>query len=215
MSGQFSDEYRYENKSYSTIDSAPFTVFDPREYGLKPDGNSCSACWRGYYAQFSIIEKRLFIEKLYVEDEDGKYPSISGIQVRFQDEVDYFTVFPVYEDLSLFVPYTGKLLAGDEFLDEYYIHSGYQRIWAYKDVKEFIFENGELKTVNDLSDIAAKLRKEAPQGTLDSIFFGLEETEAMKPYLNEWWSPAKEQKKWTLNEILLENSQKLREKNKK
>ena len=214
MSGQFEDEYYYQGKAYSYIKSNTSDPFDPKNYGLNPDTEMCSACCRGYFANYSIIENKLYLMDLFIEAQDGQYPAIAGVDVDFSQNAKVFG-YPVYKNLSLFLPYTGKMLAGNGFIKEYYCHLGFQRMWAYRDVKEFIFENGELKTVNDLSDIAAKLRKEAPPGTLASIFFRLEETEAMKPYLNEWWSPAKEQKKWTLNEILLENSQKLREKNKK
>ena len=186
MSGQIADVYKYKNKSYHIIDSNPYTVFDPREYGLKPDTDCYSACWRGYYSKFSIVEKRLFLNKLYIETEDGKYPPVAEVQVKFPNEVDYFTVFSVYEDLSLFVPHTGKMLVGDEFLQEYYIHMGHQRIWAYQDVKEFVFKDGFLTEVNDLSSLAKKLRDESVNKS-DLTFCKYRDMEAMKPYLNEWW----------------------------
>ncbi len=186
MSAQFEDIYIFQNKSYSIIKAKPSACFEPKEYGLEPDTDCCSACWKGFHAVFSIVEKRLFIKDLFIETKDQIYPSIAGVQVKFQKEVDYFTFFPVYESLSLFVPYTGKLLVGEGFLKEYYVHLGYQRLWAYQEVKELIFKDGILVEINDLSNLAAQLRA-ACEGKRKLMFWQYEKTEAMKPYLNEWW----------------------------
>ena len=67
----------------------------------------------------------------------------------------------VYDDLNIGVNYTGKILLGDGYMPEYYIHAGFQRAWAYKELKEFIFEDGILVKVNDYSDIVEAIREEA------------------------------------------------------
>lgn len=51
-------------------------------------------------------------------------------------------------------------LVGKGFLREYYIHMGYQRAWAYENLRELIFENGKLMETFDHSEMAKKLRKE-------------------------------------------------------
>ena len=58
------------------------------------------------------------------------------------------------------MPYTGKIVVGKDFLQEYYIHMGYQRAWSYKILKEFVFEEGVLVDVIDHSDMAKELRKQ-------------------------------------------------------
>ena len=57
------------------------------------------------------------------------------------------------------VEYHGKILVGDEFIHDYYVHMGYQRAHAYKVLKEFVFQNGNLIDVIDHSEMAAKLRE--------------------------------------------------------
>ena len=44
MSGQFEDRYHYNGTNYSIIKREPWKCLDPKEYGLSPDGNCCSAC---------------------------------------------------------------------------------------------------------------------------------------------------------------------------
>ena len=212
MSDQFEDKYRYHGKAYSYIESNTSDPFYPKSYGLNPDTETCSACCRGYFSNYSIIENKLYLMDLFVETKDGQYPQIAEVEADFSGTSTVMG-YPVYKNLSLLLPYTGKMLVGNGLLKEYYRYFGFQEMWAYRDVKEFIFENGELKTVNDLSDIAAKLRKKVPKETLNSIFFSMEKAEAMKPYLKEWWSPVSSN--LTLDEILLENSKRLREQIKK
>ena len=65
----------------------------------------------------------------------------------------------VYSDLNMKVEYHGKILVGDEFIRDYYVHMGYQRAHAYKVLKEFVFQNGNLTDVIDHSEMAAKLRE--------------------------------------------------------
>ena len=67
----------------------------------------------------------------------------------------------VYNDLNVGINYTGKILLGDGYMPEYYIHAGFQRAWAYKVLKEFVFENGILVKINDYSDIVEAIREEA------------------------------------------------------
>lgn len=54
--------------------------------------------------------------------------------------------------------FTGKILAGDDFLREYYNHAWFQFPWAYKKLTELIFKNGHLIETIDQSQIASDIR---------------------------------------------------------
>ena len=70
----------------------------------------------------------------------------------------------MYKNVNLQIKYSGKILVGDDFIRDYYIHIGYQRAWAYKTLIEFVFEDGNLIETIDHSDIAERLRKEIDDG---------------------------------------------------
>ena len=73
----------------------------------------------------------------------------------------------VYKDVNMPIPYTGKILLGDGFMQEYYIHMGFQRGWAYKKLIELVFEEGILLECNDLSHIAKAQREAMAQGNIN------------------------------------------------
>ena len=54
-------------------------------------------------------------------------------------------------------------MVGKDFLRDYYIHMGYQWPWAYKELKEFVFEGGNLIDVIDHSKMAEKLREQVDE----------------------------------------------------
>lgn len=80
---------------------------------------------------------------------------INGVDVSDMEYMGH----RVYQNLNLPMNYTGKILVGNNFINKYYIHMGYQRAWAYKTLIELVFENGKLIEEIDQSEVAKKLRK--------------------------------------------------------
>lgn len=66
----------------------------------------------------------------------------------------------VYKNVNLRISYTGRIVVGSEFLNQYYIHMGYQRAWAYKTVLELVFEEGILLNTIEHSEKAEKMREQ-------------------------------------------------------
>ena len=64
--------------------------------------------------------------------------------------------------MDLPIKFTGFILLGKDFIDEMYVHMGFQRPISYKTVIEFQFQEGEIISVNDFSELIEKLRKEDP-----------------------------------------------------
>ena len=133
----------------------------------------CTNCWDGYWCDFDISDA-LYLEKLSIYCPDGKYPDICGrslsIPVDKDLDPEYEKVFgkiwknetgyKYYENMHLRIPFTGKLLAGTDFIWDYYIHMGYQRPYAYEKLYEFEFADGKLVKTTDLSDKAAEMREQ-------------------------------------------------------
>ena len=62
--------------------------------------------------------------------------------------------------MNLPLLYTGRIVAGRDFLKKYYIHMGYQRAWSYGTLLEFIFDEGRLIERVDHSEMAELIRME-------------------------------------------------------
>jgi hypothetical protein len=160
MTAQIGDRFRLEDTEYSVVAISNPIKFDPRVYGITPVP-VCTACRRGYWCVYNITEEGIFLEDLYINSKDDYYPEINGVLPVYGDTQENrfeYMGHHLYKGLHLKLNYDGKILVGREFLQEYYIHMGYQRAWSYKILKEFVFLDGELVEINDQSKMAEKLR---------------------------------------------------------
>ena len=98
-----------------------------------------------------------------------------------------------YKNVNMPIPYTGKILLGDGFLQEYYIHMGFQRGWAYQKLIELIFKEGILLECNDLSHIAKAQRENIKNQGKDSRYS--EDSNILK-FVNESFSLDYADKAW-------------------
>lgn len=161
MTAQIGDHFKFNGTTYSIAAISSPLRFNPRKYGIIPE-SACTACWDGYWCVYNITDEGIFLEDLYINSANDFYPEIEGItpetDANGEDDFSYMG-HHLYKGLNLKVNYTGRILIGDEFLYEYYIHMGYQRPWAYEVLTELVFENGTLIETNDQSQIAADLRE--------------------------------------------------------
>ena len=152
--------------------SAPFP-FHPRDFGLESHASS-TACHRGYWCEFAIADRELRLQTLYLYNENDHYPPFLGKLVSPQEfrevtysvgEKTYTRLSPahyghrVYRDVDLPIPYTGSILLGCGFMPEYYVHGGFQRSWAYRELIELTFEKGKLTDCLDQSHLAQAQRQ--------------------------------------------------------
>ncbi len=158
MTAQITDIYYYKTRQYNIVAMSDKPDFHPRNLGLDVSCNN-TACWRGYWCEYEISEDIIFLEKLFVNTVDGKYPDINGIRVNKKS--DEYRGHRAYEGLSMAINYTGKILLGDERILEYGINAGHPSPWEYKILKEFVFEKSKLTKINDYSSIAKDIRETA------------------------------------------------------
>lgn len=177
MTAQVEDCYKHRRKRYSLVAILGDIGFDPKDYGVIPVGR-CTACWRGYWCEYNVTSKGLFLQNLYINTEDNKYPPIKGVNVSdieyddcislsFKDgeviktpsKTEKHMGHREYKNLNIPIRFTGKVLLGSDFIRDYYIHMGFQRSWAYKELIEFEFKDGKLINRTDHSSTAAKLRE--------------------------------------------------------
>lgn len=175
MTAQIGDIYKYGKKEYRIVAMSAGMPFNPKHYGLEPHPSS-TACYRGYWCEYSLDDEKLVLKNLYLFNMDGNYPPLNGIVVAPQEYEECWGSKPgmkgiqkitvpaymghrAYKELNMLIPYTGKILLGDGFMHEYYIHMGFQRAWAYKKLIEFIFDKGIAVACNDFSHYAKAQRQ--------------------------------------------------------
>ena len=192
MTAQITDRFEYKGKEYSLAALSAPIPFAPCQYGLEPHGYS-TACYRGFWCEYKIAKGVLALDNFHMYNDEGRYPEFNGVSVS-EPKNDWLGLH-FYKGVNLLIPYSGKMLLGREFLEEYYIHMGYQRPYAYKELIELEFDAGKLQRTTDCSKIAARLRGE-----------GAYEADRFNPdiarYVNDSFSLDYETKAWWLSSDL-------------
>lgn len=163
MTAQVGDSFKYKKREYNIVAISNPLEFKPEDYGITPE-SYCTACWAGYWCEYEISDEGIVLENFYINSKDDFYPEINGVLPlsagkKSKDRFRYMG-HHLYKGVNIKMPYTGKIVVGKDFMREYYIHMGYQRAWAYKELKEFVFEEGVLLDVIDHSSVAEELRKQ-------------------------------------------------------
>ena len=160
MTAQIGDTLKFQDREFSIVAMKPPLQFYPEKYNITPE-MICTACRKGFWCSYNISDGSISLEDLYINSKNNFYPEIEGVFPQPSDGtkiIDYM-FHHLYKNLNIKILYSGKILAGDEFISDYYIHMGYQRPWAYKTLKELVFKCGELMEINDQSQIATKMRE--------------------------------------------------------
>jgi len=161
MTAQIPDTYTFDNKQYDFIAKNKPMGFNPRDYGLKPNASS-TACWRGYWCDYVVRRRRLILKNLLIYNADGYYPPFNGTEpssIEFADKFDSsVNDGHVLYRVNLEMDYTGAIVIGHGFINKYYLHGGFQRAWAFEEVKELVFEKGNLVEVKDHSNKVKVIR---------------------------------------------------------
>ena len=159
MTAQMPDQFLYKGESFVLIGLKGSNLFNPEDYGIYPVMAS-TACYRGFVATYVITNKQIILNGLVLRSQEKKLAKINGKAPIKEKRIFSFNF--AYYDLNLSIKFTGFILLGKDFIDEMYVHMGFQRPISYETVIEFQFRDGEIVTVNDFSELIAKLRKEAP-----------------------------------------------------
>ena len=165
--------------------------FNPREYGFTPIAPH-TALWRGFWCEYKVLNDRLVLDTLHIYQDRGiPYPPLNGVGPEFSGRDGSMAE---YHDLNMTVNYNGSIVLGKDFLQQYYIHMGFQRAWAYKTVIELIFKDGAVVERKDHSDYVAKLREKIdadPQSfktqLTGDIHKFVEDSFSLEPSVKAWW----------------------------
>ncbi len=164
MTTQIENSFRYEEIEYGIAGILEDELFYPGDFGLNPVQAS-TACYRGYYAKFTVTNSQLTLEHMEVRligktddgyrDEEG--PLINGVKPCFDADGIFNNT---YSGLHLPLNYSGGLLLVRGPIGETAF-----RVWEFSTVLELVFDDGVMQNVFDRSTSIADLR-----GTIADCF---------------------------------------------
>lgn len=159
MTAQLSDIYYYRGEEYNIVAMENQWPFDISSLGVSPVPPH-SACWNGYFCEYSIGNDELLLMNLQVCLKD-EYPEINGVKaVENPKQNVILWGMKKYEEINIPVKYSGGLVVAKGFMDKYYVHMGYQQPYAYREVYELILEDGKMVKQINRSDDMARIREE-------------------------------------------------------
>lgn len=154
MTAQISDEIIYQGHSFSLIGIEKEWPFDPKKHGFKPIMIS-TACWRGYYSKYAIVNADLLLSEFTTGLEDDP-PIWREIRAKKVDRVGEAWI---YKNVNLDLNYSGGIIIARNFIREFYVHMGFQRPHCYEIVYGLMFEKGKLVKVNGFNEEVKSIRE--------------------------------------------------------
>lgn len=210
MTAQINDTFFYQDESYAVAGISEGDLFDPAAFGMEPVG-TCSACWRGWQAEYALAGRQLVVDVLNVNlfDRDklpGSYVRVQGPPIggvlpvdddqdgsEDEDEDEEARLLRAlrhagarsnrYENLGYPLNYTGGLLLAAGFIRDLYVHMGFHPAWKYEKVVELVFERGVLQKECDRSAEMAELRKLVVAGSGGANPGGRHSLESARQYI--------------------------------
>ncbi|MFW9786933.1 MAG: hypothetical protein ACFFE2_11910 [Candidatus Thorarchaeota archaeon] len=153
MTGQVADEFRYNGEAYALVGISGEGLYTPADFGMTTRMAS-TACWRGYQMFYDCVDGELILDTMLANPEVPK--PVNGIEPR---KLENSFMFPlVYENLRLKTKFTGRILLGRDFIDEMYVHMGFQSAESFRTVIEIEIKDGEIIKETDLSQSMAERR---------------------------------------------------------
>jgi hypothetical protein len=155
MTAQASEIVRLEGQDFSLAGVDGRGLFDPRDHGIVTHAVS-SACWRGFVNTYEVSEDRLWLVHLTIGFHGREAPVVFGVKPEHEKgDLPHYG----YAGLKRPVDFTGGFLLGRDFVREMYVHMGFHPGYAYRIVKEILFDEGRVLEQIDRSDEMAEIRE--------------------------------------------------------
>lgn len=167
MTAQITDTFILHDQEWELIGWQGEGLVDPAQFGMETEMLH-TACYSGFYATYEIRDAALLLRDLVLREANGHYVPISGVEPERDDNERCS-----YHGLALPVPFTGRLRLARDFIQDIYVHMGYQKASADRSVVDARFEAGRLVELRDRSADADEVRSssERDPGPADMIQF--------------------------------------------
>jgi len=144
MTAQIMDRFLFRGEEYRLVGGEGGPLISPQDFGMEP-GFIHTACWRGFYSTYEIKDDQIFLVEMTMREKKGNYIAINNKMPEVTEHQ------ACYENIYLPVPFTGRLLLAKDFIQELYVHMGFQEPTAFKTVLELTFKDGLLMDLQDRS----------------------------------------------------------------
>jgi len=151
MTAQISDTFIFKGEQYSLIGMEGGDLISPEHFGMHPEMLH-TACYRGFYATYELTEKELYLRELTLCEKDGNYLPINGVLPEKENHQ------ASYHNLSILLPFTGRIRLAKDFIQDLYTHMGFQKPTAFRTVYDITLENSRVIELKDRSRDMEKKR---------------------------------------------------------
>ena len=155
MTGQIPDHFIYNDKEYSLVGLEGDELFFPQDYGMETKSPH-TACWRGYVITYGLLDNKLVVKNADIFTDKPK--AINNVKPKSED--NSFKQF--YQDVNLELKFTGSIIIACDFIQERYVHMGFQSPSSFRDVHELTFKDGILVEAKDISEDMETRRNAGP-----------------------------------------------------
>ena len=145
VTSQITDTFIFMGDEYELIGIAGASLVSPEQFGMVPEMLS-TACYRGFYATYELTDEVLLLRKLTLCEKSDNYLPIDGVEPEKNEEYR-----ATYRNLGVIVPFTGKIRLARDFINELYIHMGFQKPTAFRTVLDVTINNGKIINIKDRS----------------------------------------------------------------
>lgn len=166
MTAQVPDSVRLDDREYDICGVRGEGLFDPELHGIATAAPN-TACWRGFVCRYAVIDDHLLLDRLRLWSEPRSWPDNCPILESFFGDrlaVDSDRRRVDASGLACPIPFTGGLLLGDDFVEDLFVHMGYQSPYKYQCVLELTFESGLLVSRSDRSIEMEEIRLREGRG---------------------------------------------------
>ena len=196
MTEQIKDSFIYGNDCYEMVQHTGSAVFSPQDHGMVPEMIH-TACRKGYYAEFEISNGVLYLRRLTIRDQNGRYCPLGGIgliRAKVGQEVlpqnqrlkrtklagrtvyiaDESVTAAVYSGLNLQVPFTGKMRLVKDHIDvlpyEYDLYMLFvSDAHCYRKILDFSVDRGVVVDVIERSEEMERKRTQYREALDDEV----------------------------------------------
>lgn len=141
MTAQSLDIIIYESVEYALIGTSTGELVTPEQFGME-GGMISTANYSGYIAKYAITNKKLLLSSFYINEKNGNYLPIWGVE----------SVDGNYKDINYIIPFTGTIRIAKDFIRELYVHMGIQKATAFETVLDIDIKEGIVVGINDRSE---------------------------------------------------------------
>jgi hypothetical protein len=153
LTGQVSDEFRYNGEVFALVGINGEGLYMPADFGMKTT-MATTACWRGYQMFYDCVDGELILDAMFANPTE--LIPVNGIEPQKPENSFMFEY--VYENIGLKTKFSGTILLGKDFIQEMYVHMGFQSPESYMTVIELEIKNGDILRESELSAKMAERR---------------------------------------------------------